>query len=232
MNNTNLEAPEIIYEDNHLLVANKKGGQLVQGDKTGDIPITEELKKYLKIKYNKPGNVFVGLAHRLDRPVSGVMVFAKTSKALSRLNILFRDNHPDKIYLAIVSDRPQKSSGRLINNLEKNQQQNKSYVRKKASKNTKEAILDYELIASKESFHLLKVRILTGRHHQIRCQLANIGCPIKGDLKYGYPNPNKDGNISLHSFKLKLIHPVKKEAIELKAMPPKSDVWYLFSDFI
>jgi 23S rRNA pseudouridine1911/1915/1917 synthase len=226
------ERISIIYEDNHILVLNKFAGQIVQGDKTGDTPITELVKSWLKEKYNKPGNVYVGLVHRLDRPVSGIMVFAKTSKALSRLNEQFKTNHPKKTYLAIVKNKPDKLNDRLINHLEKNEKQNKSYVKEKAGKHTKEATLDYELIASIDNYHLLKINLLTGRHHQIRCQLANIGCPIKGDLKYGFPRSNKDGSISLHAIELEFEHPVKKELINFRTDLPTNDIWQEFKDVI
>ncbi|MDA3909910.1 MAG: RluA family pseudouridine synthase [Bacteroidales bacterium] len=221
---------DIIFEDNHLLVAIKKTGQLVQGDKTGDVPITELLKAFLKTKYNKPGKVFLGLVHRLDRPVSGLMVFAKTGKALSRLNQQFKENHPEKTYLAIVKNKPPKLNDRLTHQLEKNEKQNKSYVRKKPTSKSKQAILDYELIASIENYHLLSVKLLTGRHHQIRAQLSHIGCPIKGDLKYGFDRSNKDGSISLHAWKLKIEHPVKKENMEFSCTLPETDIWPLFRD--
>jgi 23S rRNA pseudouridine1911/1915/1917 synthase len=219
---------DIIFEDNHLLVAIKKAGQLVQGDKTGDIPITESLKVFLKTKYNKPGNVFLGLVHRLDRPVSGLMVFAKTGKALSRLNQQFKENHPEKTYLAIVKNKPPKIKDRLTHQLEKNEKQNKSYVRKNPTSKSKQAILDYELIASIDNYHLLLVKLLTGRHHQIRAQLSHIGCPIKGDLKYGFDRSNKDASISLHAWKLKIEHPVKKETMEFSCPLPETDIWPLF----
>jgi len=219
---------DIIFEDNHLLVGLKKAGQLVQGDKTGDIPITETLKAFLKTKYNKPGNVFLGLVHRLDRPVSGLMVFAKTGKALSRLNQQFKENHPEKTYLAIVKNKPPKLNDRLIHQLEKNEKQNKSYVLKKPTSKSKQAILDYELIASSDNYHLLGVKLLTGRHHQIRAQLSHIGCPIKGDLKYGFDRSNKDASISLHAWKLKIEHPVKKETMEFSCDLPETDIWPLF----
>lgn len=222
----------IIYEDNHLIVVRKRPGQLVQGDKTGDKPITEDLKHYLKKKYNKPGNVFIGLTHRLDRPVGGVMIFAKTSKALSRMNEQFKSNHPQKQYLAIVKNKPPKQKDKLVHYLEKNQKQNKSYIAKSTDKLAKKSILEYELLGASDRYHLLKIDLLTGRHHQIRTQLAHIGCPIKGDLKYGFDRSNKDGNISLYAWKIKITHPIKKTEIEFRTNPPDEDIWGLFNEII
>ncbi len=229
-NITKISESDIIYEDNHIIVLTKKAKQLVQGDKTGDASLTDLLKLFLKEKYNKPGNVFVGLVHRLDRPVSGVMVFAKTGKALARLNQQFKDKHPDKTYYAIVKNKPKHQQGRLENHLQKNERENKSYVQAKPTERSKLAILDYELIQSIENYHLLKVKLLTGRHHQIRCQLAYMGCPIKGDLKYGYQRSNKDGSISLHAGELSIIHPVKKERMTFTSDFPDTDIWHLFKE--
>lgn len=223
---------DIIFEDNHLIAAIKRAGQLVQGDITGDVPITDDLKAFLKEKYNKPGNVFLGLTHRLDRPVGGVMVFAKTGKALSRMNEQFRTNHPNKQYLAIVKNKPPKQKDRLTHYLKKNQKQNKSYVCKSSEKDAKQSILEYELIGSSDNYHLLVIKLLTGRHHQIRTQLAHIGCPIKGDLKYGFDRSNKDGSISLYAWKLQITHPVKKTTLEFRANPPEEDIWPLFNEII
>ncbi len=225
--------PDVLYEDNHLLVVNKPVGMLVQGDETGDVPITEHYKSYLKVKYNKPGNVFLGLVHRIDRPVSGVMVLAKTSKAMQRLNKQFKNKHPEKIYFAIVKNMPAEKSAHLKHYLKKNREQNKSYVVDQHTGGAKYAELKYEHIASSDTYHLLKVELLTGRHHQIRCQLAHCGCPIKGDLKYGFPRSNKDGSISLHAGRLGLEHPVRKENISFSAPFPSTDVlWNLFRQFV
>ena len=219
---------EILYEDNHIIIINKQAGQIVQGDKTGDIPLCEVLKQYLKEKYNKPGNVFVGVVHRLDRPVSGVLVFAKTSKALSRLNDMFKTKEAKKTYLAICANEPPKTEDTLINYLYRDEQKNKTFVRQKESKDTKTAILSYKLIDKSERYFLLEIDLQTGRHHQIRCQLANIGCPIKGDLKYGAARSNPDGSISLHASKITFIHPVKKEQITIFAPLPNDNLWNLF----
>jgi 23S rRNA pseudouridine1911/1915/1917 synthase len=225
--------PDVIYEDNHLLVVNKPAGMLVQGDNTGDIPIIDHYKAYVKEKYNKPGNVFLGLVHRLDRPVSGVMVLAKTSKAMQRLNKQFKNKHPEKIYHAIVKQMPPKKADHLENYLKKNHVQNKSYVVDQGTKESKLAELKYEHLASSDTYHLLKIQLLTGRHHQIRCQLAHCGCPIKGDLKYGFARSNKDGSISLHASALSLEHPVRKEEFTFTAPFPDTDVlWNLFRKFV
>ena len=190
---------EVIYEDNHIIAVNKTCSEIVQGDKTGDKPLSDIVKDWLKVKYNKPGNVFVGVTHRLDRPVSGLVLFAKTSKALSRLNEMFREGGVKKTYWAIVRNRPSQDEGELVHYLVKNEKQNKSYAYPTEKPQSKKAILHYKLIASSDNYHLLEVDLKTGRHHQIRCQLAKMGCPIKGDLKYGFDRSNKDGGISLHS---------------------------------
>ncbi len=220
---------QIIYQDNHLLVINKRAGQIVQGDKTGDLPLTELAKQYIKAAFEKPGNVYLGLPHRLDRPTSGVLVLAKTSKALERLNKLFASKSQiQKTYLAIVEQKPNVQEDRLEDYLIKNEKQNKSYVTKD-EKNGKKAILDYQLISSSDRYHLLKIKLHTGRHHQIRVQLSNMGCIIKGDVKYGARRPNQDRSICLHAYSLELEHPVKKEHILFKAMPQSEDVlWKYF----
>ena len=223
---------EIIYEDNHLIAVNKSSSELVQGDKTGDKSLVEILKSHLKRKYNKPGNVFLGLVHRLDRPVSGVVLFAKTSKALTRMNRLFREQTIQKKYWAIVKTPPVPSQGELNHHLVRNQKQNKSYAYDEPVKNSKSAKLAYRLIASSKDFHLIEIELFTGRHHQIRCQLAKINCPVRGDLKYGYPRSNKDGGIDLHAREIRFIHPVKNEAIRLMASPPGHKLWDCFSDRI
>ena len=215
----------VIYEDNHIIVVNKTASEIVQGDKTGDTPLSEMVKQYLKEKYNKPGNVFIGVVHRLDRPVSGLVVFAKTSKALTRLNEMFRNGEVKKTYWAIVKKRPAQLEGTLVHWLVRNAKENKSYPFIKEVENSKEAILHYKLIGHSQNYNLLEVDLQTGRHHQIRCQLARIGCPIKGDLKYGAPRSNPDGSISLHARKLSFIHPVSKEPIELVAPVPEDNLW-------
>ena len=219
---------EVLHEDNHILVVNKASGELVQGDKTGDTPLPEKVKLYLKEKYNKPGNVYLGVVHRLDRPTSGVVLFAKTSKALPRLNKLFHDDQVEKKYWAIVKNKPKEIAGRLVHYLVRNPKQNKSYAHDEEQRNGKKAVLEYRVIAHSTHYHLLEINLLTGRHHQIRSQLSKIGCPIKGDLKYGFPRSNPDGSISLHARYLSLIHPVSKESLEVTAPVPSSDIWDSF----
>lgn len=219
---------EVIYEDNHIIAVNKTCSEIVQGDKTGDKPLSDIVKDWLKVKYNKPGNVFVGVTHRLDRPVSGLVLFAKTSKALSRLNEMFREGGVKKTYWAIVRNRPPQEEGELIHYLVKNEKQNKSYAYPTEKPQSKKAILHYKLIASSDNYHLLEVDLKTGRHHQIRCQLAKMGCPIKGDLKYGFDRSNKDGGISLHSRRASFIHPVSKEQIDIVAPVPNDPLWKMF----
>ena len=219
---------EVIYEDNHIIAVNKTCSEIVQGDKTGDKPLSDIVKDWLKVKYNKPGNVFVGVTHRLDRPVSGLVLFAKTSKALSRLNEMFREGGVKKPYWAIVRNRPPQEEGELVHYLVKNEKQNKSYAYPTEKPQSKKAILHYKLIASSDNYHLLEVDLKTGRHHQIRCQLAKMGCPIKGDLKYGFDRSNKDGGISLHSRRASFIHPVSKEQIDIVAPVPNDPLWKMF----
>ena len=218
----------ILYEDNHLIAVNKNVSDIVQGDKTGDEPLTEKVKSYLKEKYNKKGNVYIGLPHRLDRPVSGIVLLAKTSKALVRLNKMFQSKDIQKIYWAIVKDSPEKEKDGLENFLIRNTKQNKSYISNERQKNAKKAILLYKTIAQSDRYSLLEVTLKTGRHHQIRAQLAHIGHPIKGDLKYGYSRSNPDKGISLHARKLSFLHPVKDEVIEIIAPTPKNDVLWNF----
>lgn len=220
-----LEQVEVIYEDNHIIAVNKTCREIVQGDKTGDTPLSDMLKAWLKEKYNKPGNVFVGVTHRLDRPVSGVVVFAKTSKALSRLNEMFRVGSVKKTYWAIVKNCPPAEEGELVNWLVRNEKQNKSYAYDTERPNAKKAILHYKIVARSENYYLLAIDLKTGRHHQIRCQLAKMGCPIKGDLKYGFPRSNLDGGISLHSRSAEFIHPVSKEPIRIIAPVPNDSLW-------
>ena len=221
----------VVYEDNHIIVVNKTASEIVQGDKTGDTPLSETVKQYLKEKYNKPGNVVLGVTHRLDRPVSGLVVFAKTSKALSRLNDMFRNSEVKKTYWAIVRNRPQELEGELTNWLVRNEKQNKSYAYDKEVKDSKKAVLCYKTIGHSQNYHLLEVDLKTGRHHQIRCQLAKMGCPIKGDLKYGSPRSNPDGSICLHARRIAFVHPVSKESIEIEAPVPSGNLWNGF-DFI
>ena len=219
----------VVYEDNHIIVVNKTSSEIVQGDKTGDIPLSETVKQYLKEKYQKPGNVFVGVAHRLDRPVSGLVVFAKTSKALSRLNEMFKNSEVKKTYWAIVKECPRELEGELVHYLVRNEKQNKSYAYDKEVPDSKKAILHYRLIARSQNYNLLEVDLKTGRHHQIRCQLAKMGCPIKGDLKYGFARSNPDGSICLHARRISFIHPVSKEQIDLEAPLPPGNLWSGFS---
>lgn len=218
----------VLLEDNHLIVINKRASQIVQGDKTGDVPLSEHLKNYLKVKYNKPGKVFLGVIHRLDRPVSGAVVFARTDKALSRMNEIFRSRDVQKVYWAIVERRPAREEGKLINWLNKNEKQNKSYVVKDGTAGALRAELDYKLLASSDKYHLLEVQLHTGRHHQIRCQLANMGCIIKGDLKYGAKRSNPDASISLHARSISFTHPVKGERVEIVAPVPDDKLWQYF----
>lgn len=216
---------KVIYEDNHIIVVSKTASEIVQGDKTGDTPLSELVKHYLKKKYNKPGNVFIGVTHRLDRPVSGLVVFAKTSKALARLNEMFKNGDVHKTYWAIVKNCPQETEATLEHYLVRNEKQNKSYAYDREKPGAKKAILHYKLIGHSENYFLLEVDLKTGRHHQIRCQLAKIGCPIKGDLKYGFPRSNPDGSICLHARRVSFIHPVSKELIELEAPLPGDNLW-------
>lgn len=220
----------VLYEDNHIIIVNKTCSEIVQGDKTGDKPLSEIVKEYLKEKYNKPGNVFCGVTHRLDRPVSGIVVFAKTSKALSRLNEMFKRKEIKKTYWAIVKNTPKASEGTLTYYLVKNEKQNKSYAYDTEKPNSKLAILHYKLIARSEKYNLLEIDLETGRHHQIRCELAKIGCPIKGDLKYGFERSNHDGGISLHARHISFIHPVSKELIEVSAPLPDDRLWKALGD--
>ncbi|QXP52677.1 RluA family pseudouridine synthase [Cellulophaga sp. HaHa_2_1] len=215
----------VIYEDNHLIAINKRPGDIVQGDKTGDVPLSDVVKEYIKIKYNKPGNVYLGVAHRLDRPTSGIVVFAKTSKALPRLNKLFAEKDAKKTYWAVVKNQPPKQNDLLTHWLKRNTKQNKSYANTKEVPDSKKAILSYTVAKKLDNYFLLEIDLHTGRHHQIRAQLTAIGCVIKGDLKYGADRSNKDGSIHLHARKLSFIHPVKKEAITILAEPPNEPIW-------
>ena len=212
----------VVYEDNHIIIVNKTASEIVQGDKTGDTPLSETVKQYLKEKYQKPGNVFVGVTHRLDRPVSGLVLFAKTSKALSRLNEMFKRGDVQKTYWAVVKNRPPQEEGTLSHWLLRNEKQNKSYVYDKEKPGSKHSLLDYRLIAASDNYYLLEVNLKTGRHHQIRCQLSKMGCPIKGDLKYGFARSNTDGSICLHARRIAFVHPVSKENITVEAPLPPS----------
>ena len=216
---------QVVYEDNHIIIVNKESGEIVQGDKTGDIPLSETVKAYIKEKYAKPGAVFLGVVHRLDRPVSGLVVFARTSKALSRLNDMFRNGEVHKTYWAIVQQRPEHEEGTLENWLVRNEKQNKSYAYQREVPNSKKAILKYKMIGQSERYYLLEVNLLTGRHHQIRCQLAAMGCPIKGDLKYGAKRSNSDGSISLLAHRVEFIHPVSKQHIVVESPIPEDNLW-------
>jgi len=219
----------ILLEDNHLLIVNKLPSEIVQGDKTGDEPLSESLKKYLKVKYNKPGNVFMGVVHRLDRPVSGAVIFAKTSKALTRLNNMVKERSVKKTYWAVVKEPLPDEHGVLKHFLVRNQRKNKSFAYKKPVANSKEAILTYKMIATSKDYYLLEIDLQTGRHHQIRAQLAATGCPIKGDLKYGFSRSNPDASISLHARKIEFVHPIKKEPVIITAPPPQDALWNYFS---
>jgi 23S rRNA pseudouridine1911/1915/1917 synthase len=219
---------EILHEDNHVIVVNKKASDIVQGDKTGDVTLPDIIKEYLKEKYNKPGNVFCGVVHRLDRPTSGAVIFARTSKALERLNKQFREKETNKVYWALVDKKPEPSSGKLVHYLRKNENQNKSYVSNEQTPGAKQAILNYSYLRSSDKFHLLEIELETGRHHQIRVQLASIDCHIKGDLKYGAKRSNEDGSICLHARKISFTHPTSKEMIEIVAPVPDDSLWKFF----
>lgn len=216
---------KVVYEDNHIIIVNKCSGEIVQGDKTGDKPLSDTVKEYIKQKYNKPGNVFLGVVHRLDRPVSGLVVFAKTSKALSRLNDMFRTGDVHKTYWAVVKRCDIAMEGTLTDWLTRNERQNKSYAHEREVPGAKKAVLKYKVRAVADNYMLIEVTLLTGRHHQIRCQLAHMGCPIKGDLKYGAPRSNPDGSISLLSRRVEFVHPVSKENIVAYADVPNDRLW-------
>lgn len=221
---------QIVFEDNHIIVINKLASEIVQGDKTGDLPLSEKLKNFIRQRDNKPGNVFMGVIHRLDRPVSGLVIFAKTSKGLSRFNELFREKEIQKTYWAVVKNKPAKPEAHLTHYIIKNEKTNRSKAFDKPVANAQKAELIYKLLASSDNYHLLEIQLLTGRHHQIRAQLSAIGCPIKGDLKYGFDRTNKDASIHLHSYSIRFVHPVRDGEMNLSA-PPLSDdaVWIYFS---
>lgn len=216
---------EVLYEDNHVILVNKRAGDIVQGDKTGDKPLSEVVKEYIKDKYNKPGEVFLGVVHRLDRPTTGIVAFARTSKALMRLNELFKNRDTQKTYRAIVKNRPPKNTGTLTHYLLRNEKNNTSKAHTKEVPNSKLASLDYTIITELSNYYALEINLHTGRHHQIRAQLAAIGCPIKGDLKYGAGRSNPDGSISLHAYRLVFIHPVSKITIDITAPVPNDTLW-------
>ncbi|CAL2088778.1 RNA pseudouridylate synthase, group 1 [Tenacibaculum sp. 190524A02b] len=216
---------QVLHEDNHLIIINKRAGDITQGDKTGDKPLSDIVKEYIKDKYNKPGNVFLGTVHRLDRPTSGIVIYARTSKALERLNKMLRDKTIKKTYWAIVKNTPPKKQDTLINFLKKNPKNNKSFVHKKEIQGSKQAVLHYKTIKKLDNYTLLEIDLETGRHHQIRTQLSHIGCIIKGDLKYGFNRSNKDGSIHLHARKIKFTHPVSKELISITSPPPIDPIW-------
>ncbi len=220
---------QVIYEDNHLIIVNKESGEIVQGDKSGDEPLSELVKAYIKKKYNKPGNVFLGVTHRLDRPVSGLVVFARTSKALARLNEMFRVGTIHKTYWAITQKCPEQVEGTLTHWITRNTQQNKSYAHNREVPHSKQAVLNYRLIGRTDKYNLLEIQLMTGRHHQIRCQLARVGCPIKGDLKYGAKRSNVDGSISLNAHRIEFVHPVTQQPIVVEAPVPNDNLWQAFS---
>ncbi len=225
MTRSTLKNLQILYEDNHLIIINKRSSDIIQKDKTGDIPLSDVVKKYLKITYNKPGNVFLGTVHRLDRPTSGLVIFAKTSKALTRLNKMLQNHEIHKMYWAITSRKDVAPQDTLIHFVRKNEKQNKSYVTAENAKGAKKAILHYKIIQNLKKYQLFEIQLETGRHHQIRCQLAHIHCPIVGDLKYHYPRSNQDGSICLHSRQIQFIHPVNRKNLIITAPTPKENLW-------
>ncbi len=229
LSGTAVSGKNVLFEDNHIIIINKLPSQIVQGDKTGDKPLSDLVKDYIKAKYNKSGEVFLGVVHRLDRPVSGAVIFARTSKSLTRLNALLKDHEIRKTYWAVVKSKPPKESDTLVDFLRRDEARNKSFVTGENSKNVQKASLSYTLIASSDNYYLLEVELHTGRHHQIRAQLSAMGCPIKGDLKYGYPRSNQDGSIHLHAYKLEFIHPVTLQPVSVTAAAPDDPVWNYFS---
>lgn len=226
---------EVLYEDNHIIAVNKRTSDIVQADKTGDVPLSEEVKAYIKKKYNKPGEVYLGIPHRVDRPVSGVVIFARTGKALTRLNKMFQEHEKEitKIYWAIVGNLPKEDHAILTHYLVRDTEKNKSHAYNQPKAGAKEAKLEYKLLGGSQRYYLLEVQLYTGRHHQIRCQLAKIGCPIKGDLKYGSPRSNEGGGISLHARSISFKHPVSQELLTITAKPPLSDpLWKVFYESV
>jgi 23S rRNA pseudouridine1911/1915/1917 synthase len=221
---------EVLFEDNHLIAINKSVADIVQADKTGDMPLEDKVKQYIKSKYNKPGEAFLGVVHRIDRPVSGIVLFARTSKALARLNQMFQDKEIKKTYWAIVKDKPPKDSDTLKHYLVRNTAKNKSFAYDRETNDSKLAILAYRIIDKSEKYYLLEIDLQTGRHHQIRCQLSKIGCPVRGDLKYGYPRSLDNGGINLHSHSMEFEHPVNHQVIKILADPPEDKLWNFFKE--
>ena len=221
---------EVIYQDNHLIIVSKRAGEIVQGDKTGDRTLADDVKSYIKDTYAKPGQVFLGVTHRLDRPVAGLVVFARTSKGLSRMDELFRNGKVEKTYLAVVANKPPQEEDELVSWVVRNEKQNKSYVYSHEVRNSKQARLRYQMVGKSERYFLVAIRLLTGRHHQIRCQLASIGCPIKGDLKYGAPRSNPDASISLLAWHIRFEHPVSHICVDVRAPLPEDRLWQAFAD--
>ena len=222
----------VLYEDNHLIAVYKQNNELVQGDRSGDSTLADKVKAYIKEMYNKPGDVYLGITHRIDRPVSGVVLFARTSKALARLNRMFQENEINKKYLAIVKERPPADEEELTHFIKKNEKQNKSYSHDTEVKGSRKARLKYRILSRTDRYYLLEIDLFTGRHHQIRSQLSKIGCPIRGDLKYNYPRSNPDGGISLHARSIEFNHPVKQEPVKIVAPLPDENIWKLFADLI
>ena len=221
---------QVVYEDNHIIIVYKESGEIVQGDKSGDLPLSFAVKEWLKERHQKPGNVFLGVVHRLDRPVAGLIVFAKTSKSLRRLNDMFRSGEVHKTYWAVVQNEPEQQEGTLTHWLVRNERQNKAYAYDHEVPRSKKAVLKYKVIGRSDRYTLLEVNLMTGRHHQIRCQLAHIGCPIKGDLKYGAPRSNPDGGISLLSHRVQFVHPVSKQPIDIVSPLPDEKLWHALAD--
>lgn len=219
---------KILFEDNHLVLVNKNPGDIVQGDKTGDKPLVDIVKEYIKKKFEKPGEVFLGIPHRIDRPTSGIVIFCRNSRSLERINRMFKEKTIKKTYWAVVKEKPPKDSDKLVSYLKKNEEKNKSYAVAEATQGYVRAELDYKIIASSERYHLLEIDLHTGRHHQIRVQLSTIGCPIKGDLKYGFDRSNEDASIHLHARKVRFMHPSKKEEIIVEAPVPEEKLWQYF----
>jgi 23S rRNA pseudouridine1911/1915/1917 synthase len=224
-----LQVENILFEDNHIIVINKLPSQIVQGDKTGDITLADRVKEYIKFKYNKSGEVFLGVVHRLDRPVSGAIIFARTSKSLTRLNALIKNREIKKTYWAVVKNKPPHTMDTLVNYLRRDEAKNKSFLTVESNKNAQKAILSYNVLACSDNYYLLEIDLETGRHHQIRTQLAGIGCPIKGDLKYGFPRSNEGGSIHLHARKLNFIHPVTLNPVSIIADTPDDPIWNFFN---
>jgi 23S rRNA pseudouridine1911/1915/1917 synthase len=224
----NTQSIQVIYEDNHIIAVNKRTSDIVQADKTGDVPLSDHVKQYIKKKFDKPGDVYLGVVHRIDRPVSGVVLFARTSKMAARLSELFQTKEIQKTYWAVVKDKPKNESGRLVHFLKKNEAKNMSKAFDKEQEGALRSELEYKILCSSDNYHLLEVRPITGRHHQIRVQLAAMGCPIKGDLKYGAKRSNENGGISLHARKVEFIHPVKNEPLVIIADPPNDSLWSFF----